>query len=151
MTGRGEVGDDGIEVAWLPGGPRLLSDAEVRRVARAALRHGKRPGLSLSVVFVDDPTLARLHAEHLDDPSPTDVMAFDLGEDGGAAGELYVSVDRARAEARRRDLSPDRELALYVVHGCLHLCGFDDHGERPRRRMRRAERTVLEELQLGAE
>jgi probable rRNA maturation factor len=138
-----------IEVAWLPAGPRLLSDEELRRVARAALAHGGRPGLALSLVFVDDPTLARMHAAHLDDPAATDVMAFDLGEaGGGAAGELYVSVDRARAEARRRSLPPDRELALYVVHGCLHLCGLDDHRPRDRARMRTAERRVLGALGL---
>jgi probable rRNA maturation factor len=62
-----------------------------------------------------------------------------------------VSVERARVEARRRDLSPERELALYVVHGCLHLCGFDDRAPRPRARMRAAERAVLARLGYAAE
>jgi probable rRNA maturation factor len=144
-------GPGAVEVTWLPPGRRLLSEAAVRRIARAALAHGGRPGISLSIVFVDDPTLARMHAEHLGDPTPTDVMAFDLGPGEGPEGELYVSVDRACAEAQRRELQPARELALYVVHGCLHLCGFDDHGEAPRRRMRRAERAVLAALDLTPE
>jgi probable rRNA maturation factor len=98
-------------------------------------------------VFVSDAELARLHAEHLDDPSPTDVMAFDLGEEGGGpAGEVYVSVERARAVARERELAPEAELLLYVVHGCLHLCGHDDHEPRARARMRAAERAVLTRL-----
>jgi probable rRNA maturation factor len=132
------------EVTWTTGGVRLLSDAEVRVAVRAALEHGGRPGVLVSVVFVSDGELARLHAEHLDDPSPTDVMAFDLGEAGGGpAAEVYVSVERARAVARARDLAPERELALYVVHGVLHLCGFDDRSGPERARMRRAEPTVL--------
>jgi len=135
------------EVAWTLPGPRLLSDEEVRRAVDAALAHGRRPELAVAVVFVGDRALARLHARHLDDPSRTDVMAFELGTEGhGPAGELYVSVERARAVARARDLAPEAELALYVVHGCLHLCGYDDHAPRARAAMRAAERAVLTRL-----
>lgn len=140
------------EVSWDVPGPRLLSDAEVRAAVAAALEHGRRPALSVAIVFVSDPRLAELHGLHLGDPSPTDVMAFDLGASGfGPSGEVYVSVDRARAVARARDLAPDRELALYVVHGCLHLCGFDDHRARDRARMRAAERAVLARLGYAGE
>lgn len=139
------------DVTWTVPGPRLLSDAEVVAVARAALEHGGRPGLHLAVVFVSDRELARLHDESLGDPSPTDVLAFDLGESGaGPAGEIYVSVARARAEARARGLAPEDELALYLVHGCLHLCGHDDREPRARARMRAAERAVLARLGLEA-
>jgi len=135
------------EVTWTVPGPRLLSVAEVRAVVAAALEHGGRPELALALVFVSDAALARLHGRCLGDPGPTDVMAFELGTDGGGpAGEVYVSVERARAEARARDLAPERELALYVVHGCLHLCGHDDRASRPRARMRAAERAVLARL-----
>ncbi len=140
------------EVAWTVPGPRLLSDAEVRAAVAAALAHGRRPGLALAVVFVTDAELARLHGRYLGDPSPTDVMAFELGgEGGGPGGELYVSVERARAEARARDLPPERELTLYVVHGCLHLCGHDDLRPGPRARMRAAERAVLARLGYARE
>jgi len=137
----------GIEVAWTVGGTRLLSDDEVRRAAAAACDHGGRPGIALSIVFVSDADLARLHDRHLDDPRPTDVITFDLGDGGpGVAAELYVSPERARIVARERDLAPDRELALYVVHGCLHLCGYDDRRPADRALMRAAERAVLEQL-----
>lgn len=140
------------DVSWTVPGPRLLSERRVRAVVKEALRHGGRPGIHLSVVFVSDAALARMHARHLADPSRTDVLAFDLGEGGtGPAGELYVSVDRARAEARARDLAPAAELALYVVHGCLHLCGHDDHEPRARAGMRAAERAVLKRLGYAAE
>lgn len=135
------------DVSWALPGPRLLSDAEVRAVVSAALAHGGRPELHLAVVFVSDLELARLHGRYLADPSPTDVLAFDLGQSGaGPAGELYVSVERARAEARTRDLAPEGELALYIVHGCLHLCGHDDREPGTRARMRAAERAVLSRL-----
>jgi probable rRNA maturation factor len=139
------------EIEWTVPGPRLLSDEEVCRAVDAALEHGGRAGLTVAVTFVSDRKLARLHARHLEDPRPTDVMAFDLGEAGaGPAGELYVSVDRARSEARERGLAPEAELKLYLVHGCLHLCGFDDRRPEARARMRAAERTVLARIRRRA-
>ena len=141
------TGTPPAEVAWDLPGARPLDDAAVRRAVAAALAHGGRPEALLCVVFVDDARLAAMHGEYLGDPEPTDVIAFDLGDEcGGPAGELYVSVERARAVARARGVSPARELALYVVHGALHLCGHDDREPEARARMRAAERAVLAEL-----
>ena len=135
------------EIAWDLDGPRPLSDARIEEAVAAALEHGGRPGCTLSVVFVSDERLAEMHADYLDDPTPTDVITFDLGAQGeGPVGELYVSVERAAATARQRGVGVDRELALYVVHGTLHLCGFDDVDTMQRERMRSAEREVLSAL-----
>jgi len=140
-----------IEITW-DVAERPLSDADVRRALEAALAFGQRPGLTVDVVFVDDPTLADLHARFLGDPSVTDVMAFDLGEDGpGPAAEIYVSVDRARAVAERRGVDAARETALYLVHGALHLCGHDDHEAEPRAAMRSAEAQVMAQLGYPAD
>jgi probable rRNA maturation factor len=126
---------------------RPLDDRTVRRIARAALGFGKRPGAPLAIVFVDDRALARLHGRWLGDGAPTDVITFDLaGAGGGPVGEVYISVRRATLEARRRGVRVERELALYLVHGVLHLCGFDDRTARARRAMRVAERSVLAAL-----
>ena len=104
----------------------------VAAAADAAAIHGGQPKLELSIVLVDEEFLCDLHLRYLDDPSPTDVITFDLGEGPGPGGEVYVSVDRAREVSSARGTSLRRELALYVVHGVLHLCGFDDHAvERP--------------------
>jgi probable rRNA maturation factor len=124
-----------------------LDDRAVGAAASAALALGERPELSLQVVLVDDSTLAELHDRCLGDPSRTDVMSFDLSDPAlGEYGEVYVSVDRAREVAARRGVAVARELALYVVHGTLHLCGYDDHDEHDSERMRAAEQTVLDGL-----
>lgn len=136
-----------IEIYWDLAGERPLSDERVAEVASAALAFGQRVGLGLSVVFVDDAALTALHGRFLGDDSPTDVMSFDLGEETqGPGGELYVSVERAQARARERGVAVQRELALYVVHGTLHLCGYDDHEQEDRAAMRVAEHTVMESL-----
>jgi len=134
-----------ISVSW-DVETRPLADADVQAAADAAAIHGGQPKLELSIVLVDEEFLCDLHLRYLDDPSPTDVITFDLGEGPGPEGEVYVSVDRAREVSSARGTSLRRELALYVVHGVLHLCGFDDHTDHDRTEMRAAEGAVLESL-----
>lgn len=130
---------------------RPLTDSAVRRAVRATLDHARQPFHELSIVFVNDAFLCRLHAQWLDDPSPTDVISFDLSDEGRRAGELYISVPCARRLARERGVRTERELALYIVHGVLHLCGWDDHEPGPRARMRRSEAAVLGALGYEAD
>lgn len=93
--------------------------------------------------------MASLHERYLGDPHPTDVMAFDLRddpEDAEIEGEVVVSVDAAREQAKRLGLELGQELLRYVIHGTLHLTGYDDGTPAARRRMRRAEDRVLAEV-----
>lgn len=128
---------------------RPITERAIRSAVRAALAHAGREGIDVEVALVSDRHLAAIHARFLGDPSPTDVISFDLGEDGdGLAAEIYVSVERARAEARERGDPVEREIALYLVHGALHLGDFDDRSHGQRVRMRAAEAVVLAELGL---
>jgi probable rRNA maturation factor len=97
----------------------------------------------LSLVFLTDDALAHLHAEFLDDPTPTDVITFAGDPLLGTAGEICVSADTAARYARqhRRDFSA--ELTLYLVHGWLHLAGYDDLEPALKRVMRRAETRAM--------
>lgn len=130
---------------------RRIPDRKLIAAAEAALAHGGRAGIEIGVVLVDDAALCALHERWMGDKSPTDVISFDLGEEqDGPAGEVYVSVDCAQRVAKARGLDPVRELTLYVVHGVLHLCGYDDHEPQARRRMRAAERAVLAHVESSA-
>ena len=101
------------------------------------------PEGELALVFLTDDALARLHADFLDDPSKTDVITFPGDRQDNLAGEICVSVDRARAEAQKRARPFALELTLYLVHGWLHLAGFDDLTPKGRREMRLGERRLL--------
>lgn len=114
----------------------------LRRAVRAALDHAGRPGMPVSLLLTDDAGIARLHADFLGDPTPTDVITFEL--DGTA--EIAVSVETARRVAREHGHDARAEIVLYVVHGVLHACGFDDTTARAHARMRAAERAVLRTL-----
>jgi probable rRNA maturation factor len=134
-----------------------LDEAETQRIVATALAHGGRVGLRVGVVFAADELMVELHGEYLDDPTPTDVITFDLGASELAAvlppeapapleAELYVGVEEARRIAEVRGVEWSRELALYVTHGVLHLCGFDDHSDEDSAAMRRAEVAVMRAL-----
>ena len=120
------------------------SRALLSRVVAATLSHCERPDMPVSLLLTDDEEIAQVQGQFLDDPTPTDVISFEL--DGGA--ELVVSTETAARTAGEFGHDVAAEVALYVVHGLLHCCGYDDHGDKERARMRRAERAVLDALQL---
>jgi probable rRNA maturation factor len=105
-------------------------------------RGGCPPG-ELSLVFLTDAALAKLHGDFLADPSETDVITFEGEPAAGLAGEICVSVDTAAAYARKRKDDFSAELTLYLVHGWLHLAGYDDLQPAKKRVMRRAEARAL--------
>lgn len=111
--------------------------------ARLVPRGSTMPDGELSVVFLDDPSLAKLHADFLRDPSTTDVITFEGMPALGVAGEICVSADTALAYARQHDREFASELALYLVHGWLHLAGHDDLEPGRKRAMRRAEARAM--------
>lgn len=120
--------------------------AFVERVVAAVRTHVRRPSLEVSLLLCGDAEIAELHNEYMDDPTPTDVMSFEI--DGGA--EVVVSVETARRLAAANGTSIRAEVALYIVHGILHTVGFDDVDADDRRRMREAERAILASLHLRA-
>lgn len=107
--------------------------------ARTPLRQQLAP--HLTIVLVDDAEIADLNRQFHDTAGPTDILTFHYPDLAG--GELVISVERAVEQARRYRTTPSRELALYVVHGILHLHGYDDRTATQRRRMRAAERRLL--------
>jgi probable rRNA maturation factor len=109
----------------------------------AASFRGGCPRGELSVAFLTDAALAGLHGRYLADESPTDVITFDGDPAHGTAGEICVSVDAAAGRSGRAKAALSRELTLYLVHGWLHLAGYDDREPGARRAMRAAERRAM--------
>lgn len=104
------------------------------------------PSGELSIVFLTDPAIAQIHADFMADPTATDVITFEGDATAGLAGEICVSADTAAAYAREHGHDFATELTLYVVHGWLHLAGYDDLAPTKKRRMRAAEARALKLL-----
>lgn len=153
-----------ITISWqLPESWRAATLLE--QAARLALEAERIRAAQLSIAIVTDAAMRRLHKRYCGLPVTTDVLTFDLAEDAARGrgraieAEIIVCADVARREAWRRTGRGDRvqwlataraELALYVVHGVLHLCGYDDHRARDFALMHEREDEILEALGLGA-
>ncbi|MBN1513459.1 MAG: rRNA maturation RNase YbeY [Phycisphaerae bacterium] len=124
---------------------RDIDESEIHRAVRATLRQENRPSATISVAVVSDAHIASLNEKYLNHSGPTDVLSFDLG-DGDVDGEIVVSLDTARRESEARGHAVAAELLLYVIHGTLHLLGFDDQTEADARRMRAEQTRILTEL-----
>lgn len=131
------------------GRPRArFSSDQVQAMAERMLRALRLEQAELSVVLVDDPTIHALNREHRDKDRPTDVLAFSQNEDArgrfvpfdaGAPtllGDVVISLDTARAQAARHGVTLDREVALLLAHGLLHLLGLDHRDDDEERRMK---------------
>ncbi len=114
-----------------------------RALIEQVVRDKHLPVGELSVIFVNDDYLKNLHARYLDDDTYTDVMTFNLGDGERIEAEIYVSYDRAVAQAGEFGVAVAEELARLIIHGLLHLEGHDDRTEEERRRMHRLENELL--------
>jgi probable rRNA maturation factor len=105
--------------------------ARLIELVEGVLRDEKIERAEISVALVDNAAIRRINQKHLAHDWPTDVISFRLSSPGEPrlAGELIVSTEMAAATAAEVNAEPGAELALYVVHGLLHLCGFDDRSE----------------------
>lgn len=132
--------------------PRLRLDQKaVARVVAVLDEHrakflGGCPDGELSLAFMTDAKLAKLHGDFLDDPTTTDVITFEGQPEFGVAGEVCVSADTAAAYAKEHKRDFSEELTLYVVHGWLHLAGYDDLVPAKKRKMRAAEARAMKLL-----
>jgi probable rRNA maturation factor len=93
----------------------------------------------INILFTDDAGIRRLNSRFKGRKGATDVLAFDTGD-------IAVSVDTARKNARRYGNTLPGELKLCVVHGILHLCGYDDTSAPERKAMRAMEKRILGRL-----
>lgn len=127
-----------------------LDRARLREIVRAVLDGEHIKDAEISLAFVDNPTIHRLNQRYLQHDEPTDVLSFPLSDPSATklAGELVIGVEVALEQATQRGHDVQVELALYVIHGLLHLCGYDDHDDADRRAMRDRERHYLSLLSL---
>jgi probable rRNA maturation factor len=100
------------------------------RAARTALRHENVDAGELSITLTDNAGIARLNASFLQHDGPTDVIAFPLYEETeDMVGDIYVGFDVARSQAFANGITFEEELVRLVVHGTLHILGYDHPGD----------------------
>ncbi len=103
----------------------------------------------VSVLLVDDNTIRKLNRRYRGDDRPTDVLAFSQREgpyrgiNPSLLGDIVISVERALIQSKRFNQSLEKELSLYLIHGLLHLLGYDDTDPADRAKMARRQEEIL--------
>lgn len=137
-------------------------------IAAGTLRLEQIRAAEISIALIDNEQIHTLNRQYLNHDYATDVLSFlleceadapgvdavspatasPLGAGKRISGEVILSVEMAMQTAADYDWSPQDELVLYLVHGLLHLCGYDDHEDSDREAMRARERAVLQSWNL---
>jgi probable rRNA maturation factor len=137
----------GVSVA----SPQELVPLEYQRLkecARTVLAGEGVREAKVVLAFVDDATIAGLNKRFLEHEGPTDVITFPYSKGKKLEGEVVIGVEVAQRESVERGHDVNTELCLYVIHGTLHLCGYDDRSARDAAEMRTKERAYLKRLNL---
>jgi probable rRNA maturation factor len=119
--------------------------AEAERALPLVLEVVKAPDAPLhrlemvEISLVSDASITHVHDEFMGDPTPTDVITFHHGE-------IIISLDTAQRQATENGEPYEREVTRYIVHGLLHLAGWDDREESERRQMHEVQETILRML-----
>ncbi len=129
----------------------------ILQVFRMAMKEEGRAARSLSVVLTDNRHLRDLSREYLGRDTHTDVISFPLEDvdwpamaaNGGVNGEIIASAEMALQQAKARNIDPKAELLLYLVHGLLHLIGYDDRTPGEAQRMHQREDELLDHCGFG--
>ena len=141
-------------VAFVRRRRRGAAGGDAKAVKKAVAETLAFEGISnreVSVLLTDDREIQDLNRAYRGVDKPTDVLAFalDEAEDGAvdpSLGDVVVSVERARAQAEGRRVTLDAELQLLVVHGTLHLLGYDHDEPEAARQMRNRTRSIRRRL-----
>jgi len=126
--------------------------ADMRQLATRVLAEHQISAAEIHVLLVDNPTIHALNVAHLEHDFPTDVITFPLNDEDQQPpefpleGEIVISTEMAAEMAGESGWSAENETKLYLIHGLLHLCGYDDLTEQAQSEMRARELEMLHHL-----
>ena len=107
-------------------------------------KYSKTPE-NINYIFCSDDYLLSINKKYLKHNYYTDIITFDLGEKDQIVADIYISADRARENAKHFKVSFHSEIVRLLIHGALHLSGFNDKNSRDYQRMKKLEMTYLKQ------
>ena len=127
-----------------------LDFASLKQAAQIVLAGESIAEAKVIIAFVDDAHIHRLNQQFLNHNEPTDVLTFPYSDPTAKKldGEIVIGHGVAETQARERGHAVTTELTLYIIHGCLHLCGYNDTDMETTQLMRTKERHYLQQLGL---
>jgi len=119
--------------------PFLRERTRLKKHIEAVFRREGKKLESINYVFCSDNELLKINQQFLQHDYFTDIVTFDLSETELVIGEVYISLDRVRENARNLNVPLGTEMRRVIFHGALHLCGYEDKSMAQRKRMRKKE------------
>lgn len=107
-------------------------------IKKSVIKEGYKLG-ELSFNFCSDEELLKINIEHLNHNFYTDIISFELNEDGVVIGDIYISIDRVKDNAKQQGTTFTNELMRVLIHGVMHLCGYKDKTKKDAALMREKE------------
>ena len=108
---------------------QLRDKNKIRNWIHNVVREEKKSIDSLNIVLCSDIQLLKINKDHLNHDYFTDIITFDYSQEKLINGEIYISLDRVKDNAKKLNLSTRNELHRVIIHGVLHLCGYSDKSE----------------------
>jgi rRNA maturation RNase YbeY len=124
----------------------LLEKKPIKRwLNEVVMFHEKTLG-TINIIFCSDNYLLAINREHLKHNYYTDIITFSFCENNTLSGDLFISIERIKDYSKNNNLFFVNELHRVIVHGVLHLCGFNDKTEKEKEKMRQLEDRFLKLL-----
>jgi len=108
-----------------------------------ASNYQKRVG-DIAYIFCSDEKILEVNNEYLSHDYFTDIITFDYSEGATISGDMFISMDTVRSNAEKYNVSCDLELYRVMIHGILHLCGYEDNTKAKKKNMRKNEDEALD-------
>lgn len=121
----------------------LESKLIIKKWIKTIIEQNEKRCKDINIIFCSDPSILEINNQFLGHDYYTDIITFDYCEGRDISGELYISIDTVKANAEEYEQPFETELHRVIIHGILHLLGWDDHCEEDIAEMRAAEDSAL--------
>ena len=121
----------------------LESKLIIKKWIKTIIEQNEKRCKDINIIFCSDPSILEINNQFLGHDYYTDIITFDYCEGRDISGELYISIDTVKANAEEYEQPFETELHRVIIHGILHLLGWDDHCDEDIAEMRAAEDSAL--------
>ena len=109
-----------------------------------ATKEKKITKASFEITFIDDAMMIDLHKKHLNNPTTTDIVTFNLNSEIEPEGDIYICIDEAKRNSKIHNISLETEIKTLILHGILHCIGYTDYSKEKQKMMFNEQERLLQ-------